>query len=127
MKTKIAIAAVGAALATGLLTAPAANADYVRGCERIDWGFANSGYRTICDGPKAPDGSWERERREWTPAHWYTPYCSYRALWCSGPIYVEESTQSWTTYRVTDDTVPQGGFLLAPEPAWMPPGTNRIL
>lgn len=122
-KRTMALAAFGAALAAGagVVSAPAAHADYERGCERIDWGFLASGYRTICDGPKRADGSWDRERREWTPEHYYTPYCSYYAWVCPPTRLIGESTQRWETYPVTDDTVLQG------EPPWLPPGTFRIL
>ncbi|ACI12491.1 gp75 [Mycobacterium phage Konstantine] len=129
MKKIIATAAVGAAVAGALITAPTASADYVMGCERIRWGFLGSGYRTICDGPRQPDGSWERTRREWTPDHWAGGYCSGSAYYvsCTPRYFVPESTQRLETYIVTDATIPQGGIGLAPEPGWIPPGTVRII
>lgn len=98
--------------------APKAFADYNRGCERVGWGFLMSGYRTICDGPKRRDGSWDRERREWTPAHWVSGFCGY--YYCSAGHPVGESTQRWETYPVTDATVLDG------EPGWLSPGTMFI-
>ncbi|AHG24462.1 hypothetical protein PBI_OAKER_71 [Mycobacterium phage Oaker] len=122
MKKIIATAAVGAAVAGALITAPTASADYVMGCERVRWGFLFSGYRTICDGPKRPDGSWDRTRREWTPDHWAGGYCSgYYYISCTPRYFVPESTQRLETYPVTDATVLPG------EPAWIPPGTVRII
>lgn len=103
-----------------------ARADYNMGCERVTWGTFGSGWRDICDGPKRPDGSWDRTRREWTPAHWYTPYCSSYAWVCPAPRWVGESTQSLRTYPVTDDTVPQGDWLTRGEPGWLPPGTFSV-
>ncbi|QNJ59269.1 membrane protein [Mycobacterium phage MrMiyagi] len=99
-----------------------ASADYNMGCERVRWGFLWSGYRTICDGPKRPDGSWDRTRREWTPAGYVPVSCyGYSFISCSGGYYRQESTQRLETYPVTDATV------LPNEPAWLPPGTARIL
>lgn len=112
------VAAVGAML----LASPPAQADYDMGCERVGWGFFMSGYRDICDGPKRPDGSWDRTRREWTPAHWYTPYCNYRSWYCNPAYYVEESTQRLETYPVSDAP----GAINQPlpnEPGWLPPGS----
>ncbi|QBI97122.1 hypothetical protein SEA_CHILL_58 [Mycobacterium phage Chill] len=107
----------------GILSAAPANADYVMGCERVRWGFLFSGYRTICDGPRRPDGSWDRTRREWTPAHMAGGYCSGSRYFvsCTPSYWVNESTQRLETYPVTDATVLPG------EPGWLPPGTNRIL
>jgi len=89
-----------------------------RGCERIRWGFLASGYRTICDGPRLPDGSWMRERREWTPAGYVPGYCSYYT--CRGGYNRAESTQSWQTYPVTDATIVPG------EPGHLPAGSIDI-
>lgn len=40
-------------------------------CESIPWGlhFLTPQWRGICDGPIRPDGSWERARALYTPAH----------------------------------------------------------
>ncbi|AVD99670.1 membrane protein [Mycobacterium phage Cuke] len=95
-----------------------AKADYNMGCERIGWGFLMSGYRTICDGPKRPDGSWDRTRREWTPAGWVSGWCSRYS--CTAGYYRQESTQRLETYPVND------GNVLPNEPGWLPPGTVLI-
>ncbi|AEK06503.1 hypothetical protein PBI_SEBATA_26 [Mycobacterium phage Sebata] len=113
-------AALALAAAAVLSSAPIATADdYVPGCERIRWGFLGSGYRTICDGPRQPDGSWLRWRREWTPAGYVPGWCSRYS--CSSGYYRSETTQRQETYPVTDATVLPG------EPGWIPPGTIRIL
>lgn len=115
----LALAAFGAVLAgTGIGWAGQAQADYNAGRERVDWGFLASGYRTICDGPRRPDGSWERTRRLWTPAHWVSGYCSRYS--CSAGYPAAESTQRLETYIVFDSNV------LPNEPGWLPAGTVVI-
>jgi hypothetical protein len=115
-------AGLAALAVAGLAPVAPANAAYDYGCERVDWGFLFSGYRTICDGPMRPDGSWERTRREWTPAG-YMPVSCYGRYYisCSGGYYYDESTQRLDTYIVFDHNV------LPNEPGWLPPGTVRIL
>lgn len=121
-----AMASAAVVVGTGSLWAAEAKADgYVMGCERIGWGFFMSGYRTICDGPKRPDGSWDRTRREWTPAHWYTPYCSSRAWICPSPYFVGESTQRFETYPVSDAPGAENAPLQG-EPGWLPSGSVVI-
>jgi hypothetical protein len=108
--------------ATAIGYAGHAQADYAPGCERIVWGFMMSGYRTICDGPRHPDGSWDRTRREWTPGG-NVPYrvnCGGYSCWSSGGYYRAESTQRFDMYPVTDDTV------LPNEPGWLPAGSVVI-
>ncbi|GFG65785.1 hypothetical protein MKUB_32750 [Mycobacterium kubicae] len=67
--------------------------------------------RTICDGPILPDGSWQRLREFYTPAH-DVPLRSY----CSGGAYSSTCTYSggyWQprtslgieAYHVTPDSV----------------------
>ncbi len=46
-----------------------ANADVEPECKNDPWGFLGSQTRTICDGPRAADGSWVRFRMVWVPAH----------------------------------------------------------
>jgi hypothetical protein len=88
------------------------------GCETIRWGFLATQWRTICDGPRRPDGSWERERRIWYPAGWVRGYCSYYS--CSGGYYREEGTVGYERYVVFDSNV------LPDEPGWLPTGSLII-
>ena len=120
---RLIIAGLAALAVAGLAPVAPANAAYAYGCERVDWGFLFSGYRTICDGPMRPDGSWERTRREWTPGGYipYRVYCGSYSCRSSGGYYREESTQRLETYIVFDYNV------LPNEPGWLPPGTVRIL
>lgn len=125
----LAAMAAGAILAgTGIGYAAHAQADsYVPGCERVDWGFLASGYRTICDGPKRPDGSWDRTRREWTPAHWAGGYCNFGRYYssCTPRYFVEESTQRLETYPVSDAPGAENQPL-PNEPGWLSSGTVAI-
>lgn len=118
-------AAIAALVATGLGYGIApAKADPEGGCERINWGLhiLTPQKRTICDGPRRADGSWERFRQLWTPAH-YVPIRTS----CSGTYWISCSTsggyhvadQIWEeeTYVVFDHNVLDG------EPGWLPPGT----
>lgn len=89
------------------------------GCETIRWGFLGSQLRTICDGPRNADGSWNRARRIWTPAGYvpFRTYCSSYSCSSSGGYYRAESTQQFELYLVFDSNV------LPDEPAWLPAGT----
>ncbi|MEU9805482.1 hypothetical protein [Mycobacterium sp. NPDC050853] len=89
------------------------------GCETTSWGLFGSQLRTICDGPKRPDGSWIRERRIWTSAGWVrgSTYCGYYSCTRSEGYYRSESTQTYERYLVFDDNV------LGDEPGWLPAGT----
>ncbi|MGE2729005.1 CDGP domain-containing protein [Mycolicibacterium vaccae] len=92
------------------------------GCETIDWGLFGSQQRTICDGPRRFDGSWERLRIVWTPAG-YVPrstYCGTYSCTSSGGYYREESLQARESYIVFDHNIVPG------EPGWLPPGTDII-
>lgn len=118
---------VGALAALALIgTAPVAQAQGF-GCERVNWGFLGlTQKRDICDGPRRPDGSWERTRMIFTPAYTKRPtsYCS------GGPYYsscsydpggfVPETTQELVSYIVFDYNIPPG------EPGWLPPGSMAI-
>ncbi len=112
-----------AAISIALGVAPPASAyGYDAGCETIRWGFLGSQWRTVCDGPRRPDGSWERERRIWTPAG-YVPrstYCGTYSCSSSGGYYREESTTGYERYVVFDVNV------LPDEPGWLPEGTLVI-
>ncbi|QDH91706.1 hypothetical protein SEA_PHRAPPUCCINO_28 [Mycobacterium phage Phrappuccino] len=111
-----------AATLTLLPAAPKASADPGIGCETIRWGFLGSQRRTICDGPRRGDGSWERVRTIWTPAG-YVPRSTYCGTWScssSGGYYREETVQGLEKYIVFDHNV------LPDEPGWLPPGTVTI-
>ena len=92
------------------------------GCETIRWGFLGFQRRTICDAPRQADGSWNRLRIFWTPAH-RTPVSCYGGAYystCSGGDYVDETVQGKEVYPVTDGTV------LPDEPGWLPTGTDVL-
>lgn len=118
------VATVAAAVLTGTGIGWAAQAEASPnvGCESIRWGFLGSQYRTICDGPKRPDGSWERVRRIWTPAGYVprTTYCGRYSCNSSGGYYRDESTQGLEKYIVFDHNV------LPDEPGWLPGGSLVI-
>lgn len=100
-----------------------ADSSYDPGCERIRWGFLGSQYRTICDGPIRPDGSWERAREIWTPAG-YVPrntYCSrYGGCSSYGGYHRAQSTQAFEKYIVFPHNV------LHDEPGHLPQGHRAI-
>ena len=119
---KLIIAALAALAVAGLTPAPVVQADSGYGCESIRWGFLGTQYRTICDGPRRPDGSWQRERRIWVPAG-YVPrstYCGTYSCSSSGGYYRQESTTGYERYVVFDVNV------LPDEPGWLPAGTVVI-
>lgn len=121
VKTGLACMGFGALLAGGALSMPQAGASPGVGCETIHWGFLGSQRRSICDGPKNPDGSWLRGRAVWTPAHYVPGYCYGRYyVSCSSGYYVDETTQAKETYIVFDYNV------LPDEPGWLPPGTDVL-
>lgn len=106
-------------IGTGIGAAARADADPGIGCERINWGLhiLSPQKRTI-----RADGSWERFRQLWTPAH-YVPLrttCSGSyVISCStsGGYYVDDQIWEEQTYVVFDSNV------LPDEPGWLPPGT----
>ncbi|AYD86311.1 hypothetical protein KIY81_gp56 [Mycobacterium phage Bugsy] len=127
MKITFALAALTVAAS---IAAPTANADelawpadYNAGCDHIRWGFLGSQVRTICDGPRRPDGSWHRGRLITVPAHTKPAKTT-----CSGTYSVTcthyESRDVDTKiiekvyYDVTDETIPPG------EPGWLPSGVS---
>ena len=119
---KLIIGALTALAVAGLAPVAPANAAYDYGCESIRWGFLATQWRTICDGPRRPDGSWERERRIWVPAG-YVPrstYCGTYSCSSSGGYYRQESTTGYERYVVFDHNVVPG------EPGWLPAGTMVI-
>lgn len=105
MRALLALAAVGGAGAMALST-PAARADTGIGCKTDLWGFLASQRRTVCDGPVRADGSWERVRVFWTPAH-QVPLTCYGTYFitCNGGYFVSERVNSTERYPVTPATV----------------------
>lgn len=124
MKKAISILVVSffTAISLGHIAIPQSSANPGIGCETIRWGFLGSQRRTICDGPRRADGSWERLRIIWTPAGYVprTTYCGRYSCSSSGGYYREESVQGKETYIVFDHNV------LHDEPGWLPPGTDII-
>jgi hypothetical protein len=125
--TKLAVLAAPLVAALGLtgvavMAAPSAHAYPSIGCETVHWGFLGSQLRTICDGPRQPDGSWERARIVWVPAH-YVPFSCSSSTYsssCSGGYNVGDTYTAKESYVVTPDTV------LPDEPGWLPPGTDTL-
>lgn len=72
-----------------LLLAPVAHSDPVPpGCQTDRVGLFGTQFRTICDDPKAPDGSWQRTRQTYMPG--------------------QRFAVATNVYTVTPDTVPDG-------------------
>lgn len=93
-----------------------------QGCETVHTGLFREQRRTVCDGPKRADGSWEREREIWIPAGWVPGFCSGYD-WtssCTQSYPRARSTVAYEQYPVTDATV------LSDEPGWLAPGTVII-
>jgi hypothetical protein len=130
---KIATTFIGLALA-GLLHPAPANAnpfgnDPRVGCEDIghpsllNW----IGRRTICDGPRLADGSWQRLRIIYTPAHHVnaSSYCgTYTCSFDAGGDYAM-TIQEKRQYAVSDAPGAENAPL-PDEPGWLPPGTDNI-
>ena len=92
-----------AAISIALGVAPPASAyGYDAGCETIRWGFLGSQWRTVCDGPRRPDGSWERERTDLDPGGLRAaqpPTAARTPAASSGGYYREESTTGYGALR----------------------------
>ncbi|TGB37986.1 hypothetical protein EJD98_25570 [Mycolicibacterium peregrinum] len=118
------LAAIVVLVGCGIGWSARAAADPGNGCERINWGLhiLTPQKRTICDGPRRADGSWERWRQLWTPAH-YVPLrttCSgsyFISCSTTGGYYVDDQIWEENTYVVFDHNVLDG------EPGWLPAGT----
>ncbi|OHU37285.1 MULTISPECIES: hypothetical protein [Mycobacteriaceae] len=69
MVGSLALITVAGAVASALVLAPAANADdpVPPGCQTDRVGVFGTQFRTICDDPIAPDGSWQRTRQTYMP------------------------------------------------------------
>jgi hypothetical protein len=119
---KVLIAAAVTAAVTLVTPAPMAQAAPSLGCESVHWGFLGSQLRTICDGPTQPDGSWQRARIVWVPAHHvpFTTSCGTYSCSSSGGYDVGDTYVAKESYMVTPDTV------LPDEPGWLPPGTDTL-
>lgn len=78
------------AVFAALMFSPSAHADdpVPPGCQTDRVGVFGTQFRTICDDPKAPDGSWQRTRKIIMPGQ--------RALAMT------------SIYTVTADTIPDG-------------------
>jgi hypothetical protein len=115
MKKKLAVAVAMAAFA-GIAWAPSANADVQPGCQNDRWGFLGTQTRSICDGPKQPDGSWVRFRMVWIPAHQVpiSTSCGTYSCSTSGGYWQDTQVFEKVKYPVTLDTVVPG------EPDWLP-------
>jgi hypothetical protein len=112
-----AITAIGVGLAaTGHADDGAPAADFASSarpdanCKTEPWGFLGSWRRTLCDGPISSDGSWQRERTIWVPAHRTMPICfssgdRYYNSTCSGGYWVDQRLIGNETYPVRPDTV----------------------
>ena len=112
------VAALFVILAAVWFSIPAKAAPGV-GCETIRWGFLGGQRRTVCDGPKAADGSWMRAREIYVPAGYVPSFTSCGSYSCStsGGYYRERATVAFEVYPVTD------GSVLPDEPGWLPAGT----
>jgi hypothetical protein len=115
---------LAAAVLAAMVFAPKGHADdYDPGCDQVGWGFLGlTQKRLICDGPRRPDGSWERYREIYTPAGYVSAssYCGTYSCSYSPGYYRERSTQELTHYTVFDSNVLDG------EPGWLPPGSLNL-
>lgn len=119
MKPLLALAAMTAALLSAAPAHAEPDPDLGPNCDTVPWGFLGSQRRTVCDGPLRPDGSWERKRSIWTPAHQVpsTTDCygsSYISCTTYGGYFVDMKINDQDTYPVTPDTV------LPDEPGHLP-------
>lgn len=102
------------------------------GCETIHWGFLGAQRRKICDGPKQPDGTWQRTRTIISPALTTSSPC-LRGAYPDGDDAVEGSTIDCNPHYYPENIVAQETYVVAPntvlpdEPGWLPPYTDNIL
>jgi hypothetical protein len=91
-------------------------------CETIPWGFLGSQARTICDGPVLNDGSWQRARVIWVPAHQVPLICTHSSYssYCSGGYFVDAKVVDTDRYPVNPNTV------LPDEPGHLPIGAATV-
>ncbi len=119
-----ALLTAGVVTAATLLTPATASAD--PGCRTDFWWTWGSTQRTICDTPRAADGTWVRYREFWTPAH-NVPlrtYCSggryYSSCSTTGGYWQPRTSKGIENYPVNDSNV------LPDEPGWLPAGTDVL-
>lgn len=118
-------AALGAVLAAlSLHPAPAHAAPVGDGCvsDFWMWNGLRTASRMICDGYRAPDGSWERRRGFFDDSYWTNGSSSCSRYSCTyyPPRYIAE-LEVIDAYRVTDDTV------LFDEPGYIESSTPRVV
>lgn len=102
MRTILMVMATGAA--SLVLAAPAQARP---GCVSQYWLYEMRGTtRTICDGPRLADGSWNRAREFYSPARYVPMTCNWNSYggYCSGGYNLPE-LEILTVYPVTDATV----------------------
>lgn len=105
----LALIAAGWLAAAAVAGVPPAHADPAN-CETIAWPdllhWAQK--RTVCDGPQRADGSWDRHRILWTPAHQVPFTCSYGRYYssCSGGYFVGDTIAADDTYPCWPDNIP---------------------
>ncbi|AKF15254.1 hypothetical protein SEA_SHEDLOCKHOLMES_77 [Mycobacterium phage ShedlockHolmes] len=105
------LASFGAFAAAAVLHAPQASADPGHPeCQTVPWGFLGSQKRSLCDSPVRADGSWDRERLVWVPAHnvpLRTTCSGSYSITCTttGGYFVDTAIVTDETYPVTPDTV----------------------
>ena len=108
---------LGAVLAAAILYAgPNARADGP-GCVSQFWMYGlRASTRRLCDGPRLPDGSWNRSREFYAPATYVPMTCNWNSYggYCTGGYTLPELS-ILTIYPVTDQTV------LPDEPGWIAP------
>lgn len=121
MKKSLIAAASVAVLFVPLAAVPVQAVPAGEGCVSDFWMWQGlrSASRMICDGYRAPDGSWER-RRGFFDDEYYVPFSCSRYS-CSGGYWVNE-LQVVESYRVTDTTVlpDEPGYIESAEPRIVP-------
>lgn len=95
------------------------------GCQDDLWWTIDATRRLLCDGPMFADGTWNRLRIRYTPAH-YVPFtCSYSRYYssCSGGYHVEYSEAEHIIYPIN----PNGENKVLPdEPGYLGDSTAGV-
>lgn len=104
----------GAVVAAGVAGATPANCQ-----DDFFWILGQSTRRLVCDLPRNADGSWTRQRVQYTPRYYVPWRCSgsYGYMSCGGDYWVDLRIAEDTSYPVTSGNQPQG------EPDHLPLGT----
>jgi len=103
----VTVAAIAATLLAGGVT-PVATADIPANCVQQFWMVGlRAAKRTICDGPMAPDGSWQRGRGFYAPAFVADGYsvCYSRSYCTFSPPRTVPVLDTREYYTVTPATV----------------------